>query len=176
MGHFIAGRFVLGFGASIASAAGPAYTVELAHPAYRGTMAGFYNNFWWLGNILAGWTTYGSNLHMPDSSWSWRTPTVIQCGMPAIVMSLILFFPETPRWLIMKDRRDEAVAILAKYHGDGNPDAPIVTLQIREIVEDMAATRDDGNPWWQFKELVHTKAARYRLYMVIAMAFFGQWR
>lgn len=45
-GQFIGGRFVLGFGASIASAAGPAYTVELAHPAYRGTMAGMYNNFW----------------------------------------------------------------------------------------------------------------------------------
>jgi MFS family permease len=40
MGQFIAGRFILGFGAAIASAAGPAYTVELAHPAYRGTMAG----------------------------------------------------------------------------------------------------------------------------------------
>lgn len=40
------------FSASIASAAGPAYTVELAHPAYRGTMAGMYNTFWWLGNIL----------------------------------------------------------------------------------------------------------------------------
>jgi MFS family permease len=38
--HFIGGRFLLGFGASIASAAGPAYIVELAHPAYRGTMAG----------------------------------------------------------------------------------------------------------------------------------------
>jgi MFS family permease len=38
--QFIGGRFVLGFGASIASAAGPAYTVELAHPAYRGFMAG----------------------------------------------------------------------------------------------------------------------------------------
>jgi MFS family permease len=46
MGQFIGGRFILGFGASIASAAGPAYTVELAHPAYRGTMAGMYNNFW----------------------------------------------------------------------------------------------------------------------------------
>lgn len=45
MGHFIGGRFVLGFGASIASAAGPAYTVELAHPAYRGTMAGMYNKY-----------------------------------------------------------------------------------------------------------------------------------
>src|SRR6266536_1043243 len=35
MGQFIGGRFVLGFGAALASAAGPAYTVELAHPAYR---------------------------------------------------------------------------------------------------------------------------------------------
>jgi len=43
-GQYIGGRFILGFGASIASAAGPAYTVELAHPSYRGTMAGMYNN------------------------------------------------------------------------------------------------------------------------------------
>ena len=42
--QFIGGRFVLGFGASIASAAAPAYTVELAHPAYRGIQAGMYNN------------------------------------------------------------------------------------------------------------------------------------
>ena len=74
----------------------------------------------------------------------------------------------------MKDRREEAQAVLAKYHGDGDLNAPIVTLQIREIVEDMAEVRND-NPWWDFKELVHTKAARYRLSMVILMAFFGQW-
>jgi MFS family permease len=92
-GQFIGGRFILGFGASIASAAGPAYTVELAHPAYRGTMAGMYNNFWWLGNILAGWTTYATNLHMAESSWAWRLPTIVQCVMPSIVMALIMFFP-----------------------------------------------------------------------------------
>lgn len=40
--QFIGGRFVLGLGASIASAVAPAYAVELAHPAYRGTMAGMY--------------------------------------------------------------------------------------------------------------------------------------
>lgn len=39
-GQFIGGRFVLGMGAALASAAGPAYTVEMAHPSYRGTMAG----------------------------------------------------------------------------------------------------------------------------------------
>ncbi|CAK1361096.1 Lactose permease [Cercospora beticola] len=173
-GHFIAGRFVLGFGASIASAAGPAYTVELAHPAYRGTMAGMYNNFWWLGNIIAGWTTYGTEKHMPDSSWAWRTPTVVQCIMPAIVMCFIMFFPESPRWLIMHDRREDAIAVMAKYHGDGNPSSPLVTLQVEQIVGDMSATRNE-NPWWDFRELFNTKAARYRLFMVIAMSFFGQW-
>lgn len=97
--------------ASIASAAGPAYTVELAHPCYRGTMAGMYNNckldmvsenflgdanspsVWWVGNIIAGWTTYGTDKNFPGSSWAWRTPTVIQCVLPSIVMALVLFFP-----------------------------------------------------------------------------------
>jgi MFS family permease len=81
-------------------------------------MAGMYNNFWWLGNILAGWTTYGSNLHIKNS-WAWRVPTIVQAGLPGVVLVLILFFPESPRWLIAQDRREEALDILAKYHGDG---------------------------------------------------------
>ncbi|ATZ50894.1 hypothetical protein BCIN_06g03640 [Botrytis cinerea B05.10] len=172
-GQFIGGRFVLGFGAALASAAGPAYTVELAHPAYRGTMAGMYNNFWWMGNILAGWTTYGSNKNLTDS-WAWRVPTLVQAGIPAIVMVLILFFPESPRWLIAHDRREEALAVFAKYHGDGDEQSPIVQLQYHEIIEQLQMTRND-NPWWDFRELVNTPGARYRLYMVIGMSFIGQW-
>lgn len=132
-----------------------------------------YNNFWWLGNILAGWTTYGSNLHL-DNSWAWRVPTLVQAGLPAVVMCLIMFFPETPRWLIAHDRPEEALAILAKYHGDGDPNSAIPQLQYHEIVNENSLTRDE-NPWWDFRELVHTRAARYRLAMVIGMAFFGQW-
>ncbi|KAI0016795.1 lactose permease [Xylariomycetidae sp. FL0641] len=173
MVQFVLGRFILGFGASIASAAGPAYTVELAHPAYRGTMAGMYNNFWWVGNILAGWTTYGSNLHL-KSSWAWRTPTVVQAGLPAVVMVLILFFPESPRWLIHQDRAEEGLAIFAKYHGDGDPNSALVQLEYREVLEEFQQSRD-GNPWWDFRELGNTRAARYRLAMVIGMSFFGQW-
>ena len=45
LGQFMGGRFVLGFGAAIASAAAPAYVVELAHPAYRGFMAGMCKCF-----------------------------------------------------------------------------------------------------------------------------------
>jgi hypothetical protein len=89
-------------------------------------------------------------------------------------MILILFFPESPRWLIAHDRREEALAIFAKYHGDGDPNSPLVQLQYHEIIEQLHLTRDE-NPWWDFRELVNTRAARYRLYMVIGMSFFGQW-
>lgn len=89
-------------------------------------------------------------------------------------MIFIMFFPESPRWLISKDRAEEALAILAKYHGDGDVNSPVVQLQYREIIEDHHSTTDE-NPWWQMKELFNTKARRYRLFMVIAMAFIGQW-
>ncbi|KAJ5153550.1 Lactose permease [Penicillium canariense] len=173
METFIGGRFLLGFGAALASAAGPAYTVELAHPVYRGTMAGMYNNFWWLGNILAGWTTYGSNRHLANS-WAWRVPTLVQAGLPGIVLFMVFFLPESPRWLIAQDRREEALAIMAKYHGNGDPNHPIVQLQYSEIIAQLNMM-SNKNPWWDFRELANTRPARYRLFMVIAMAFFGQW-
>jgi MFS family permease len=128
---------------------------------------------WWLGNILAGWVCYGSNKNLGDE-WAWRVPTVVQAAIPAIVMVLIMFFPESPRWLIAHDRPEEALAIFAKYHGNGDENSPIVQLQYHEIIEQMNATQND-NPWWDFRELVNTKGARYRLFMVIAMSFFGQW-
>lgn len=39
-GQFMGGRFLLGFGVSLAAAAGPMYVVEINHPAYRGRVGG----------------------------------------------------------------------------------------------------------------------------------------
>ncbi|KAK9412971.1 putative Major facilitator superfamily (MFS) profile domain-containing protein [Seiridium unicorne] len=173
MGWFIGGRAVLGLGAAIAQAAAPVYIVEVAHPSFRGIIGGMYNNFWWVGNIVASWTTYGCNKNI-SSSWAWRIPTLVQCFLPAIVLAGVLFLPESPRWLIAHDRHEEAERFFAKYHADGNRNAPIVRLQIDEILEEMHLYRDD-NPWWDFRELFNTRQARYRTFMVVCMAFFGQW-
>lgn len=76
--------------------------------------------------------------------------------------------------MIHHDRAEEALAIFAKYHGDDDPNSPLVQLQYREIVEEYQLTQN-SNPWWDFRELLNTRAARYRLAMVIGMSFFGQW-
>lgn len=41
-GQFMGGRFLLGFGVSLAASAGPMYVVEINHPAYRGVVGGKY--------------------------------------------------------------------------------------------------------------------------------------
>ena len=89
-------------------------------------------------------------------------------------MCLILFFPESPRWLIINDRAEEGLRVLAKYHGDGDEQDPVVQLQYHEIIEQSKLFRSE-NPWWDYRELFNTRAARWRIAMVIGMSFIGQW-
>lgn len=49
-----------------------------------------------------------------DSAWSWRIPTLVQ-GLGPVLLLTCVFLPESPRWLMMKGREEEAHAILAKY-------------------------------------------------------------
>lgn len=43
------------------------------------------------------------------------------------------FLPESPRWLVQKDRQDEALQILAKIHARGNANDPYVQAELQEI-------------------------------------------
>ena len=43
IGQFMGGRFVIGFGITVAQTAAPVYLVELAYPPWRGLFGGLYN-------------------------------------------------------------------------------------------------------------------------------------
>lgn len=60
-------------------------------------------------------------------------PLGLQLLPPAVILCGVWFIPESPRWLCLKDRHDEAADVLAKYHGGGDRSHPIVELQIREF-------------------------------------------
>lgn len=79
----------------------------------------------------ASWTTFGtSNI---ASTWSWRIPSLLQ-GLPsAFQFCLVLFAPESPRWLISKGKDAEALKTLAYYHADGDDQDPLVQYEFEEI-------------------------------------------
>jgi len=61
-----------------------------------------------------------------NSTWAWRLPLMLQIIPPLIVMTCVLFCPESPRWLISRGRIDEARKVLVDYHSnDGKTNAVI---------------------------------------------------
>lgn len=80
---------------------------------------------------------------------------------------------ESPRWLMANDRYDEAIAVLAKYHGEGDANHPIVQLQMKEMTTQILTDGSDKK-FWDYRELWNSHSARRRLICVIGMATFGQ--
>ena len=173
---FIGGRFLLSFFATLACSASPLYLVEVAPAQYRGTLAGLYNTFYYFGSILATSSVYGAHKHLSHhGNLDWRLPLWLQMVCPSIVSVCILFFPESPRWLIGKDRHEEARDFIVKYHANGDPDHPIVALEMAEMIESLRA--EPITEWRNFFDLsvlVKTRSRRYRLMLNMTFAWFGQ--
>ncbi|KAH6892633.1 general substrate transporter [Thelonectria olida] len=171
-GQFMGGRFVLGFGVSIAASAGPMYVVEINHPAYRGRVGAMYNTLWFSGAIIAAGAARGGLNTGGD--YSWRLITWLQALFPGLIIIFSLFLPESPRWLYVRNKKETAKAILAKYHGNGNPDSPWVTLQLSEY-EELLDQNGADKRWWDYRALFRDRPAVYRLSCNLAISIFGQW-
>jgi len=145
---------------------------ELSYPTHRATATSLYNCLWYLGSIIAAWSTLGT--FYITNNWSWRIPSLIQ-GVPGIFqVCLIWFVPESPRWLISKGRDAEAARVLGKYHAQGDINDPIIAFECAEIKEALRLeeeARRDTN-WFT---LLNTKGNRKRMMIIIAISFFSQW-
>ncbi|KAF8165590.1 general substrate transporter [Crassisporium funariophilum] len=170
--YLLGGRFFLGFGVAISTTAAPAYVVEMSPPQWRGRLTGLYNTFYYSGSILCTGISIATG--RIASTKSWRAPLAIQIGPAAILMIFAYVIPESPRWLISVGRKDEARSILARYHGNDDPNAPLVLLEWKEYEEAVKLNASDKR-WWDYSELVNTRNARYRTFMMLLMGFFGQW-
>lgn len=86
-----------------------------------------------------------------------------------MLFTALFFFPQSPRWLASKDRFEECLAELARLHGHGDPDAPLVQAEYAEIQEAMQASRDMGAVQWS--ELVQ----RDNIQRILAGIFIHIW-
>lgn len=169
-GTFMAGRFFMGVGASICSAAAASWVAESAPPQWRGPATYLFNSLYLPGAILSSGIATGTG-HM-QSNWSWRIPVMIQIVPSTLVILFAWLLPESPRWLILNDRIDEAKQFITTYHAAGDEDAPLVALQMLEMRQ---AIRQDASDkrWYDYSEFFTTRANRWRLFQVISMAFIG---
>ncbi|KAH8660091.1 general substrate transporter [Xylariales sp. PMI_506] len=169
--QYMGSRFILGFGIAFVTCAGPALISELAVPRIRGTLVSFFNPFWYLGSIIVAWTCFGTSHMASNNTWNWRIPSLLQALIPCCVLPLIYWLPESPRWLVHVGRVDEAKAIFAKYHGNGDESDPLVITQIAEVQVAIERAKE-GITW---KALLTRKANLHRLFIVVTMTVSALW-
>jgi sugar porter (SP) family MFS transporter len=158
---FVAGKLLLGFGAVLQQIGGPMLVTELAHPRHREALTSFYNTSIYIGLVLGSWITFGT--YSIPNNWSWRIPVLLQIALPIYQLVMIYLCPESPRWLVMKGRHDEALAILTKYHGNG-----IETAQVQAEFQEMVAGVEVDQSQMEFtwagvKSLIGKRANQHRL-------------
>lgn len=76
----------------------------------------------------------------PDHEVSWRFPLAFQIVFALIIFSTILNLPESPRWLVMQGREEEALEVL-EYLNDRPRDDPQMVNEFDEVkatVEEMS--------------------------------------
>jgi sugar porter (SP) family MFS transporter len=171
---FVVARGILGCGTVFLGSSGAPLITEIAHPAHRATATALFNTSYALGSIVAAWTTFGT--FRIDGSAAWRIPSALQ-ALPSVIQLLGLYFvPESPRWLMSKDRGDEALAFLAKYHAEGDSTDALVQFEYHEIQDALAYEKSvERGSWIQnYLQFVRTSGNRKRLFILLWCACIAQ--
>lgn len=127
-------RLLLGIAVGIAALVAPLYIAESAPPARRGMLVSIYQLAITLGILGAYVVGYAF-------SDSWRTMFLFG-ALPGVALFVGMFvLPDTPRWLAMRGRSEEAGAAIARIRAVA-PGSPLVTAELAEIAR---IARDDRN-------------------------------
>lgn len=128
----IVSRLINGIGTGILNATVPVYGSELADYESRGMFIAMEFTLNIVGVVVAYWLGFGlSYINNGTSEFQWRFPIAFQIIMLLFLISGCWFFPESPRWLCMMGRRDEAAYVLKRLRGSENDRA--IRLEMREI-------------------------------------------
>ncbi|KAF5563268.1 general substrate transporter [Fusarium napiforme] len=156
---FIISLVIIGAGSVVVAGVGAPYITEIAHPAQRSTATALFLTFYSVGSIIAGWCTFGT--FRIDSTASWRIPFALQ-GLPSIIQ-------------LLKGHNDEALQMLAKYHGEGDSSDPVVQFEYNEILETLSAEASEhNNIVVVLKDLGSTPGNRRRMFIMVWAAICSQ--
>jgi len=139
---FVIYRIIAGIGVGIASMISPMYIAEIAPANIRGRLVS-YNQFAIIFGMLVIYFVNYFIARQGDEQWlitdGWRWMFFSGVIPSALFLILLFFVPETPRYLVLKDKEDKAMAVLTRIAGKN--DAPKILSEIKETLHEHNA------PW-----------------------------
>ncbi|MBA1210833.1 sugar porter family MFS transporter [Pseudomonas oryzihabitans] len=133
-------RFLLGLAIGIASFTAPLYLAEVAPENIRGSMISLYQLMITAGILLAFLSNTAFSYY---EAWRWMLGII---AIPGVLFLIGVFaLPDSPRWLIMAGRKQEAIKVLHKLRGDEK----VIQQEVAEIEEQLKVPQKG---WSLFKE------------------------
>ncbi len=124
-------RFLLGVSIGISTVAAPVFIAESAPVTIRGALIVGYQVATVAGIMVAYFAAYAL-----ASSGSWRIMLGLSAVVSALVLIVLVRLPDTPRWYLMRGRREDALRTLRRIDPDADAER-----SVREIEGDLSAER-----------------------------------
>ncbi|KAH0358919.1 general substrate transporter, partial [Aureobasidium melanogenum] len=147
LAHMLVARIVSGFGMGFINASVPVLQAEFSPKTSRGIFVCAQVSTLNFGIMMVYWIDFAFQNAGSDDSYTWRSPTILQCIFLIPMIGLILIIPETPHWLASKDRNEEALDVLKRMnkHNMGEEE---IALVYTGIVEAVALSSHAGRSSW----------------------------
>lgn len=141
----------------------PIYQAEASPRVLRGMFGSTIQAMVIFGQVISTLITYGTQ-HM-ESAAGWRIPIGLQFLAPALILALLVFLPESPRWLLIRGRREEAARSLARFRKGNSVES--IDTELEGII--LAHSKENQGSWREVFDRTNRKRT-----MVAILAMFGQ--
>ena len=157
---FLIYRFIGGVGVGASSVIGPMYIAEISPARLRGRLVTSFQLNIVAGILLSYFSNYWISQLVEHDAWRWMLGVI---AIPAVIFFVLIFFiPDSPRWLVLKNRHDDAIKVLRRI----STDDPLV--QVKEI--EASVEKKDGIQ----RERLFTKMYRVPIILAMLVAMFNQ--
>lgn len=112
----------------------PAYASEVCPTALRGHLTSFVNLCFVIGQLLGNGVTAGTQKR--DDHWAYKIPFALQWFWILVLLPGLTFIPESPWWLVRKDRDADALHELERLASrDVNCNASLAFIKETDRLE-----------------------------------------
>ena len=180
-------RILGGIGIGVVSIVSPMYISEVAVARWRGTLVSLYQLAITIGFLAAYLVNFqilkAAETAVYDTPWlHWILVDEMWRGMlgsnalPALLFFIVIFFiPESPRWLILRNRTERAHAVLERiYRSSEAADGEIATIRDAEKAAPKSEWRSLTSPGMRRALLIGVAIAMLGQFMgVNAVLYYG---
>lgn len=166
---FIGGRIMAGVAVGFAILIAPVYIAEIAPPEKRGWLVSFNQLLIVIGLSAAYFSNYIILKLIGDPLVNWRWMLGVEAFPSLLYLVLLFFIPESPRWLMIKGRKEQAFNVLRKIRGP-----QYAQQEFEQIETSIAQTANVAESLLQQAKAFFSPRMRLILIIGVGLAVFQQ--